>query len=231
MELNIIHLHVSEFYQKHKWLTVVEISIAVFMLIANLLGYLPFTSTIYVFIYAWLSLRFRKKGWKHIGLRKPERWSKTILIALSVGILYQLLSLYAIEPLLSKLTGELPDVSLFRSLVGNLNLLLFWIAISWSLAAFGEEMVYRGYFMNRIRGLFENEKTGWLLALLLSSVLFGGVHLYQGISGMISVGLFGVVFAAVYFASGKNLWASILAHGISDTLGFVMIYYGVYPGI
>ena len=231
MELNIIRLHVSEFYQKHKWLTVVEISIAVFMLIANLLGYLPFTSTIYVFIYAWLSLWLRKKGWKDFGLRKPERWSKTILLALSVGIPYQLLSLYAIEPLLSKLTGELPDVSLFRSLVGNLNLLIFWIAISWSLAAFGEEMVYRGYFMNRIRDLFENEKTGWLIALFLSSVLFGGVHLYQGISGMISVGLFGVVFAAVYFASGKNLWASILAHGISDTLGFVMFYYGVYPGI
>ncbi len=92
-------------------------------------------------------------------------------------------------------------------------------------------MVYRGYFMHRLKDIFKNEKVGWMFGLIISSFLFGGIHLYQGASGMISVGLFGLSFGILYFASGKNLWAPILAHGISDSAGFVMIYFGIYPGI
>jgi membrane protease YdiL (CAAX protease family) len=65
----------------------------------------------------------------------------------------------------------------------------------------------------------------------VSSVLFGVVHAYQGLSGMISTGLTGVLFAVTYLASGRNLWAAIIAHGVLDTAGFVMMYAGVYPGL
>jgi hypothetical protein len=231
MILENFRLRISAFYQNNLWLTIVEISIAVLMLIAHLLGYLPVSSTVYVLLYAWLSLWLRGKRWKNFGLQKPESWNKTILLAASVGIVYQALSLYIIEPFLSEISGELPDVTIFKPLVGNFGFLLFWIFISWTLAAFGEEMVYRGYFMHRLKDIFKNEKVGWMFGLIISSFLFGGIHLYQGASGMISVGLFGLSFGILYFASGKNLWAPILAHGISDSAGFVMIYFGIYPGI
>jgi len=60
---------------------------------------------------------------------------------------------------------------------------------------------------------------------------FGIVHAYQGVSGMITTGLTGVVFGATYLASGRNLWAAIVAHGTLDTAGFLMMYAGVYPGL
>ncbi len=231
MALEDIRARTALFYKNNKWFSFVEITIAVLVLIANLFGYLPLTSTIYILLYAWLSLWLRGNGWKDFGLKKPDSWRKTILLSVSVGVLYQALSIYVIEPLLADLTGELPDVSTFNSLVGNESLLIFWLAISWSLAAFGEEMVYRGYFMHRFKDLLKNEKIGWIFGLLISSVLFGGVHLYQGASGMIAVGLTGLIFGWLYFATGKNLWAPILAHGIYDTAGFAMIYFGVYPGL
>jgi membrane protease YdiL (CAAX protease family) len=231
MALESFRSRTIELYQNYKWITAIEITIAIIILVGNLMGIIPLTSTIFVLLYAWLTLWLRREGWKDFGLRKPASWKNTIFLAIIVGIVYQFISLYLIEPFLSRLTGELPDVRQFKNVVGNFGLLIFWVAIAWTLAAFGEEMIYRGFFMNRIAHLFKNENTGWMFALLISSILFGGVHLYQGVSGMITVGLFGAAFAVTYYLSGKNLWAPILAHGISDTIGFVMLYLGVYPGI
>ena len=79
--------------------------------------------------------------------------------------------------------------------------------------------------MGRFSGL------SWAGAALASSVLFGVIHTYQGVSGVIATGLTGLVFAAVYLGSGRNLWPAVIAHGVLDTAGLVMIYFGVYPGL
>jgi hypothetical protein len=231
MQIKEFQSFTNKFYQKYPFIVLIELAIAILIIAGNLTGIIPYTSTIFVLLFAWLTLIIRGKSWRDFGLKKPGSWSNSILLALFVGIIYQAISLYLIEPFLSSLTGELPDVGSFKSLTGNMQLTVIWILISWTLAAFGEEMVYRGYFMHGFTDLFKNEKTGRIFSVILSSVLFGLVHLYQGLSGMISVGLFGLMFALVYFASGRNLWAPILAHGISDTLGFIIIYFGVYPGL
>jgi hypothetical protein len=147
------------------------------------------------------------------------------------GIVFQALSLYVIEPILGKLTGDIPDVSIFRPLVGNVQQLIVWLLISWTFAAFLEEMIYRGNFMHRFADLFKRSNTGWVFGLILANVLFGFGHMYQGTSGMIATGISGLVFAGLFFTSKKNLWAAIIAHGIYDTVGFLMIFFGVYPGI
>ena len=41
----------------------------------------------------------------------------------------------------------------------------------------------------------------------------------------------GAILAAIYFATGRNLWAPIIAHGIQDTVDIILIYLGVYPGL
>ena len=50
-------------------------------------------------------------------------------------------------------TGETADLSSFRSLVGNLPATLGMLALVWTLAAFGEEMAYRGYVLERAAAL------------------------------------------------------------------------------
>jgi membrane protease YdiL (CAAX protease family) len=58
--------------------------------------------------------------------------------------------LFISQPLLIRLTGEPPDLSLFQSLTGNVMLLLILLALAWTLAALGEELVWRGYILNRV---------------------------------------------------------------------------------
>jgi membrane protease YdiL (CAAX protease family) len=226
-----LQIRINEFYSDHPYVIFIELVIALLIIVGNIFGFIPLTSTIYLVLFAWLILFIRGKKWRDFGLSKPASWSKTIILSLLIGIVYQTFSLYLIEPFLSTLTGELPDVSIFQSMVGDLPSLLFWILMSWTLAAFGEELVYRGYFMHRISDIFKNERAGVIIAVILSSILFGSGHLYQGLSGMISVAMFGLMFALSYYLSGRNLWAPILAHGITDTAGFIMIYFGVYPAV
>ena len=59
-------------------------------------------------------------------------------------------------------SGTLPDVSQFRALVGNKGLLMFWIALSWSLAAFVEEAAYRGWILTRCAELGGYSRGAWV---------------------------------------------------------------------
>ena len=179
-----------------------------------------------------VSFRLRGPGWRALGLARPASVPRAIGIGVLVGLGYQAAGTWIVEPLIARLTsGELPDVSQFRPLVGNEALLVFWVTLSWTLAAVVEELAYRGWILTRCVEAGGGSRGAWAVGLVVSSVLFGIVHAYQGLSGMIATGLSGVVFGATYLATGRNLWTAIIAHGTLDTAGFVMMYAGMYPGL
>ena len=70
--------------------------------------------------------------------------------------------------------------------------------------------------MHRIADLFKRNNTGWIVGLILSNFLFGFAHTYQGLSGIITTGFTGFIFAWLFFRTNKNLWAAILANRIHD---------------
>lgn len=179
-----------------------------------------------------LLISCRGPGWRDAGLGRPASWPRTVAVGAIAGFGFQFAGTYMVEPLVARLTtGVLPDVSQFRTLVGNEAVLAFWLVISWTLAAVLEEVAYRGWILTRCAELGGCSRGAWLAGLLVSSALFGAVHAYQGVSGMVATGLTGVVFGATYLATGRNLWAAVIAHGTLDTAGFVMMYAGVYPGL
>ncbi len=166
-----------------------------------------------------------------VGLRRDPGWWRIALIGITAGVGYQLLSLYLVEPLTARLIGRLPDVSMFAPLKGNVRLVLFYLAISWTLAGFGEEFVYRGYLLNRVAQLLGGSPRAWLVSLGASTVVFGLGHAYQGASGAIDTGLFGLLFGILYLLFGRNLWVVVIAHGVADTTAFVLLFFGRYPGV
>jgi uncharacterized protein len=72
---------------------------------------------------------------------------------------------------------------------------------------FYEEVVARGFLLARCRLLLH---TRWA-AVLLSSLLFGLAHLYQGWGGALLTAIVGAVFAGFTLRWG-TLWPAILAH-------------------
>jgi membrane protease YdiL (CAAX protease family) len=180
-------------------------------------------------LFGWLSLWLRRVGWRQVGMAKPANWPKTVLAAIVVGLAYNALDIGVILPLLRRLTGVPLDLTGFASLKGNSGMLLLLTAVSWLSAAFPEEMIYRGYVLNRLADVFGRTAAGWASSAALVSLAFGLAHHAQGVTGVLDNVLAGVLFAALYLASGRNLWLPILVHGVIDTSSVVMLYSGFLP--
>ena len=198
---------------------------------ANVLDVVPVSETPWLVLLGWLSLRLRGLSWKTLGLRRPGSWVTTTAVALIAGAALQLISEFVTEPIIERFTGQSADLSSFRSLVGNLPATLAMLALVWTLAAFGEEMAYRGYVLERAAALGQHSAAAYLVAMAAVSLLFGLGHYYQGVAGVVNSAFSGLFFGALYLAGRRNLWLPILAHGFSDTIGLGLIYFGLVPGL
>jgi hypothetical protein len=130
-------------------------------------------------------------------------------------------------PLVIWLTGQPVDRSAFDVLRGNVPALIFGLLVVWTLAAFGEELIFRGYLMNTIKRVFRHKNGGWFIACIVNAILFGLGHTYQGITGIILLSVVGLLYALFYLASGQNLWVPILMHGLYDTSAFLVIFFNL----
>lgn len=217
--------------RENKLFIVAELILVVVILVVYLADYIPLSSTPFLLLFGWLSLWLRGIGCRAVGLKRPTHWRQTLILGVTVGVVYQLFSLYALEPLIIRITGKPIDLAQFAPIEGNFFLLCFFLVLIWTLAAFGEEMVFRGYLMNRVAEVASGSGAGWIVSLILVSVLFGVGHLSQGVSGVITNIAAGLVYGALYLWSGSNLWTPIIAHGVYDTVALALIYWGKYPGL
>jgi membrane protease YdiL (CAAX protease family) len=170
-----------------------------------------------------LVLWLRRSGWHEFGLKRPKSWIKTILLAVG-GLISIYFVVIVTMPIVTRLTGKPVDRSQFDVLRGNVPALIIGLLVVWTLAAFGEELIFRGYLMNTLARAFRQEKTGWIIACIVNSVIFGIGHTYQGITGVILLGIVGFLYALFYLGSGRNLWVPILIHGLYDTTAFLVIF-------
>ena len=103
---------------------------------------------------------------------------------------------------------------------------LLTLLVIWTFAAFGEELSYRGYLLRRAADVFGGSRVGYVVGMILVAVLFGFGHYYKGPAGVLDSTYSGLVLGGVFLLSGRNVWAAILAHGISDTFALVLVYMG-----
>ena len=212
----------------HLWL---EISVFIGIVIADAAGLVPITQTIFLLPLVWLSLRLRRESWSTIGFSLPDNIGRAIAIGVVVGVALELFAISVTTPWISSIFDVQPDYSNFNSIRGNLALLFFFLALSWLLAAVGEEVCFRGFLMRRVANLFGDSRVAWIVSLLLSSILFGWGHTEQGVSGWIQEGLSGLWLGILFLATKRNLVVPIISNGVSNTFAFVLMYFGRYPGM
>ena len=180
-------------------------------------------------LFGWLSMRLRRVGWRQVGLGRPAKWGSTVLAAIVIALAYNALDIGVVLPLLRRLTGEPLDLAAFAGLRGDAGTLMLLLTVAWISAAFPEELLYRGYMLNRLGDVFGRRIAGWAAAAALVCLTFGLAHHAQGITGVLDNILAGGLFATLYFVSGRNLWLPILVHGIIDTSSVVLLYFGFQP--
>ena len=183
----------------------------------NVLRVLPNEVPILVAL-GWISLRLRDGGWKAVGLKRPNSWWKTVVLAVGAAAVLQLGSELMVDPLASRIWPAPQHMSkALESVALGWRPALTALLLVWTFAAFGEELGYRGYLLTRAADAFgRRSNTAYFLAMVVVAVLFGFGHYYKGPAGVLDSTYSGLVLGGVYLLSGRNLWAAILAHGISD---------------
>ena len=172
---------------------------------------------------AAVSLAVRRRGLGSVGLHRPAHGWRLTGQMLMFSILWTLLSLALFIPVANHLTGERQDMSDFAELQGNLGMLVLLIVLSWTLAAFGEELAFRGYLLTRLTDVLGSTRGAAVVAIVVSSVLFGLLHTQQGVVGVLLTALDAVAFAVLRFRFG-TVWAPVLAHGFNNTIGFIAFF-------
>lgn len=152
---------------------VVEIALFVAVVTADAYGLVPITQTIFLLPLVWIMLRLSGESWKEIVFLRPDSFDWAMCIGVLAGVAMELFAVFVTTPLISGFFGREPNYSKLKEIRGNLPLLFMFLGLSWTLAALGEEICFRGFLMNRLARVFGKNRGAWLVALLLSSILFG----------------------------------------------------------
>lgn len=158
------------------------------------------------------------------GMERPH-WPSTLGRALGYAAALFLVGDLLVQPLLEAALGRV-DLQALDFVEGDSAAALMLLALMWVTAAFGEELVYRGYFMLRLARLLGDDERAWWTAALLISVLFGLAHAYQGPAGVAGTGFVGLVLALIFLRHRTNLTLVMLTHGFYDTIGIGLLYAG-----
>ena len=156
---------------------------------------------------AWILTR-RDLDLNHLFNLKPVApWAWFAAIGLAVLLLWLTrTSLPDVEKTQSK---DLPThiQKLFRILPTN-GIEIFGFYLLSITAGVCEEILYRGF-------LFYAFDMPAIVLVFLTATIFGFAHAYQGVQGMVSTGILGIAFAALYYYGG-SLWPPILLHALID---------------
>ncbi len=166
----------------------------------------------------------RSQSLADIGFRRPSRWSTVPLWVL--GILIAFIAGQVLLPGLISRIVELPapDLSRYDSVYQNLSAALVLLIALPLTASIPEEIIYRGFLMDRVNRIVGWGAGGTVLAVIVPALLFAAAHFQWGVGGMMMTTIMGVVWGTAFVLCGRNLWIVILAHSAGHVLLVIQLY-------
>lgn len=161
-----------------------------------------------------------------MGFKRPLSWQRIFWIAVAAAAVRILLGQFVIEPIAGFFWPAPASPALANEITGNIKIAAIALLLVWTFAAFGEEIVYRGYLLTRAADIGKRSTTAYWIGIVVVSILFGYGHYYKGPSGIVDSGVAGLILGVAYMVAGKNLWASVLTHGFIDTFGVIDAFFG-----
>jgi len=196
----------------------IEAAIAAAVILLDL-----FLPTLVVLGLAVVSLLLRRAHPRTLGFTKLDRPGRAAAQIVVWVAAWTVVQLALVMPVANHLTGQEQELGVFADLEGNIGLLLALLLLSWTLAAIGEEAAYRGYLLQRVVDVIGPGRAAVIVGVLVSSLLFGMAHAEQGVVGVVIITLDAAFFCWLRFRYG-SVWASVLGHGMSNTLGLTVFY-------
>lgn len=158
-------------------------------------------------------------GWRHEPLASigwsGRTWGKEVLIGF--GMYALMLAVIAVVEIVLTRSGVSGPSHMPKGFTPADNGELVLAAALVVVVAISEETVFRGYLLSRLTYVTRSAPA----AVVISSFLFALGHGYEGLLGVIVVGVIGV-FLSLVVLWRKTLTAAIVMHFCQDFLGLVL---------
>jgi membrane protease YdiL (CAAX protease family) len=186
-------------------------------------------ANVLMLILVWLGLRLRGQGWRHFGLSfKFVSWKRSFSVfGLSLLVFVLALAGFVLGAIIMANIIGIPegsDMSGYDYLKDNLPMFLLTLAGVLTVSSFGEEVIYRGFLMNRIMQFGGSEKQSRIIAVIISALVFGLVHYEWGAMGVVQTTFMGLAMAICYLKFNQRLIILILAHAYMDIILMTQMY-------
>jgi membrane protease YdiL (CAAX protease family) len=178
----------------------------------------------------WIGLKLRNETWTHFGLSikklSPKSLLKGFLLSLLVFI-FAIVGFVIGSIIMANITGipESADMNNYSYLQGNIGMLILTLFGVYIVSSFGEEVIYRGFLINRISELGLNNKIGLTISVIISAIIFGFIHYEWGAMGIVQTGFMGLALGLCYIYMKKKLWIMVFAHAYMDTILMLQLYF------
>ncbi len=163
----------------------------------------------------------KKWDWSYFGLGQKLKL-QTIIKSVWIAIVYFFVA-GVIDGILQHYLGD-NDLSSLDDLRGDFASYVLMMAIMWVFAAFGEELLFHGYYMKRLAKLMGGSNIAWGISGVMIAIYFGLSHGYQGLSGIIGITIGSLFFAFLFYKNTSNLLLLVFIHGIYDSIWLTLIY-------
>lgn len=188
----------------------------VFIIAVLLVG--PLLGASLVLVWAWRT----KTPWRELGFVRPRSWVLTIVGGIVAGVALKLLMKAVVMPLL----GAPPINPAYSYLNGNAAALPATFANVIITAGIGEEILWRGFFFERLRKLLGTTGRAKTVTVLITSTLFGLAHyVSQHWMGVEQAFIVGLMFGT-YFVLARKIIPLMIAHAAFDVFAVLIVYYG-----
>jgi membrane protease YdiL (CAAX protease family) len=155
--------------------------------------------------------KFAGIGWILKGYQKEIVLGVLLYFPLVYGLSFveELLQSAGLVSTKGHIPSFLEPVGTIQQIVATLMILI--VAVS-------EETIFRGYLILRLKSITRSP----FAAVIISSIIFSVGHGYEGLAGVIIVGIMGTSFAVIYLWR-KSLMAPIVMHFMQDFVAIVLV--------
>ncbi|WP_160360393.1 type II CAAX prenyl endopeptidase Rce1 family protein [Clostridium chromiireducens] len=198
-------------------LTVIIITVLLFLIFNNLKAIIPVIPIIYLLI----EKRIRHHSWADIGFN-----IKTVLVDITTNW-HWITLVGVISPILSFYIGKYCIAGYIEHVKSRLPLdvkVIIPAIISITIGAFLEEIIFRGFVQGRLQWFMAPVK-----AIIISSMLFTFMHYSDGSIAIVIFDMFGIfidsILFGIIFTRTKNIFTSWIGHYISDIIGMICLLF------
>ncbi|WP_281885116.1 CPBP family intramembrane glutamic endopeptidase [Paenibacillus sp. YYML68] len=165
--------------------------------------------TAYLMLAAWLTGEL--PGLLELQLKlELDRTGAVLLGALLIGTVVPVVLALVSKAFRHTMSRQLAGVEPFLPKTQPERLYWVWISLS---AGICEELLYRVFLFHYLASL-GLEPFGWSV-IIISAVIFGLGHTYQGVQGVATTALVGAVLGSLYALTG-SIWPAMIIHFLMD---------------